>query len=284
MPPFSSDIHHVRQSDQAEACGYLKKAGYASGGAVKRADGGSVDDSDSDSDTPLRPGETYSAANGQGLSSLGPTAKDGRLRAGEVKTTDRGYQKAREAEGRKFGGKVEGETSPMRLDKRARGGRMDKGGGKGPQVNVVVHSSNPQERQIAAQQGMQAGMQKGAAMAKMAGGPPGAPPGMPPGGPPPGMMGPGGPPPPGPAGAGPAPPGVPPRPPGMMRRGGKIDAGAGSGLGRIEKAYATGGPVEGVGAADDELDTHDVSQGGYKGYEGAPIRVKEHLRKPRAVS
>ena len=107
---------------------------------------------------------------------------------------------------RKDGGGVEG---------RARGGKSDRPKGGKTTVNVIVPP----------------GMGGGAA--PMPPRPMMPPPGPPPGGgmPPPGAM-----PPPRPpmAGMGPMPPGGPPMPP--RARGGKIDAGAASGVGRIEKA------------------------------------------------
>ena len=110
------------------------------------------------------------------------------------------------------GGAVEGEASKPRMDKRARGGSMKKKAGT--HVNVIVAPSHPQPVPVP--------------MGGGAGGPP-------PMGPPPGaagMM-----PPPGAGG----PPGMGgPKP---FARGGtvKMDAGAGGGLGRMEKAKAYGG-------------------------------------------
>lgn len=188
------------------------------GGATKRADGGATDDGD----TPLRPGTTYSARDGKSLSSLGPMAKDGRLRTGEVMTIDQPYRAAREAE--------------MKTEGRARGGRAGKRGNK-TNVNVIVagHPGGapapggmPPPRPMGPPPGPPPG----------AGGPPpGMPPGMPPGaaGLPPGAAGPGGP-----------PPGMPPgmKPPGMKRGGNiarEMHAGAGSAAGRLEKMKAYGG-------------------------------------------
>lgn len=112
------------------------------------------------------------------------------------------------------GGAVEGEASKPRMDKRARGGSMKKKAGT--HVNVIVAPSHPQPVPVP--------------MGGGGGGP------MPPMGPPPGaagMM-----PPPGAGG----PPGMGggPKP---FARGGmvKMDAGAGGGLGRMEKAKAYGG-------------------------------------------
>lgn len=96
----------------------------ARGGIAKRADGGATDD-----DAPLRPGTSYTAANGKSLSSLGPMEPDGRLRQGEVKTTDPDYQKAREAEmartGRARGGRADG---PRILDAREDANEPDQDG------------------------------------------------------------------------------------------------------------------------------------------------------------
>ncbi len=121
--------------------------------------------------------------------------------------------------------------------KLASGGKVKHAGPK--TVNVIVqHGDTDGARQQGVQQGMQAGAQMGAkaAMAKMAGGAPGGP-----GGPPP--MG-------GPVGGGAMPPTGAMQPPGAMRPGMasggrvKMDAGAASGLGRLEKgkAYGAKGP------------------------------------------
>lgn len=113
----------------------------------------------------------------------------------------------------KSGGKVKGEHTEARLDKRARGGAT-----KGPsKVNVMV--GDPETaRKEGQQEGMQAGQQQGIqagakmAAARMAARPP-MPPGAGAGGPPPGPGGPPGAPPPGAGG--------PPPPMGPMKRGGR---------------------------------------------------------------
>lgn len=130
----------------------------------------------------------------------------------------------------KTGGHVKGEMAAERPDRRARGGATK---GKIGSVNIVIgkggdEQEDQQKQQMAAKAGLQKGVQIGAQMAaqKMggAGGPPPGGPMPPPGGPPPGpMAGPGGPPPP-----------MPPR-----KSGGSVPhltAGAGSALGRLEKA------------------------------------------------
>lgn len=145
---------------------------------------------------------------------------------------------------RRGGSAVKGEMPMERLDKRARGGRV-------PKVIVNVQTSNPAEKQMAAQQGLQQGVKVGAALVAHdagAGGPPGAPGGpMPPGAPPPGMMPPGALPP-RPPMAGLRPGGLPP--PGMHAAGGavKMAAGAGGGAGRLEKSAAADPGMIKVGA------------------------------------
>lgn len=144
---------------------------------------------------------------------------------------------------KKAGGKVKGKTPAERLDKRARGGAM-KGKGKHAGTVIVVNTGGAE---MAKQAGMKQGMQMGAALGAHAGagGPPPSPmPPRPPMAPLPG----------GPAGGPPAPPpmGGAPRPPlqnGPMRaRGGsvpRVQAGSGSGLGRLEKmGRAKGGKVD----------------------------------------
>lgn len=136
----------------------------------------------------------------------------------------------------KRGGEVKGTAPKHRLDHRARGGKTgEKEKGK---VIINVHSGE----QAAQQQGMQQGMKIGAAMGgakpPMPGGAPqGAMPPHPPMAPPPGAGGP-------PMGGAPGMPpgGMPPKPPGALKRGGKVklDAGAGGGQGRIEKARQYG--------------------------------------------
>lgn len=140
----------------------------------------------------------------------------------------------------KAGGNVTGKQPADRPDRRARGGKIGT-----VVINVKTGGQDDQAKEkAAAQAGLQKGVQMGAQMAasKMAGGPPPGPAGGPPPGPGPG--GPSGPmmPPP-PMGAGPgAPPPMVPR-----ARGGKVPhltAGAGSGLGRIEKANAAGDTIK----------------------------------------
>lgn len=117
----------------------------------------------------------------------------------------------------KRGGHIDGKKPAERADRvsRARGGRAEHGGGKHV-TNIVI--GNPAERQQAAMQGMKMGAAMGAR--QMAGGMAG----------PVGPGGPGGPP-----GGG---PGLPIQgPPGAMAFGGGVkDAGAGSGMGRLEQA------------------------------------------------
>lgn len=144
----------------------------------------------------------------------------------------------------KRGGSVAGEKTADRLDRRARGGRLKHSGPT--KVNVIVTSGGGDaEKQMAFQRGAQTGARAVATKLAAAGGAPRPP--MPPSGapmPPHPPM-----PPPGAAG-------MPPRPPGMMKRGGAVTlhAGAGSGLGRLEKMRAEARP---------------------------PVRIKEHLRKAR---
>ena len=75
------------------------------------------------------------------------------------------------------GGIVAGKPIPSRIDRLARGGKPR--GGKAVHINVMA--SNPQERQMAAQQGMRQGMQMGAraAAARMGGAGPAGPAGPP---------------------------------------------------------------------------------------------------------
>lgn len=132
------------------------------------------------------------------------------------------------------GGHVKGEKAAERPDRRARGGAMKPKVGA---VNITIGkdgvgdaAQDQQKQQMAAKAGLQKGIQVGAQlgarqaaqhMAPPGGAPPMGGPGMPPPGGPP-MAGPGGPP-----------------PPMMPRaRGGatKLTAGAGSALGRLEKA------------------------------------------------
>lgn len=148
------------------------------------------------------------------------------------------------------GGHAEGGKASKRGDKMNRapfksGGhtKHSKGGTK---VNVIVAPGGGQQQGGDPKQAFQAGAQMGAkAVAqKMAGGHPPMPPGGA-GGPPPPPMGGA----PGPGAGGPPPPGMgggmPPKPPGMMNKGGRtkaypIDDGAGGGEGRKEKAKAYG--------------------------------------------
>lgn len=127
---------------------------------------------------------------------------------------------------------------PPDLPKRARGGHVKHGGAKHTHVNVIVAPQGGPARPpmpvgpgagppmpLARPAGppMPPGAGLGAPPPGLAAGPPGMPPGAPPG-----MMPPGG------------PPGGPPM---MRKRGGKVRelAGAGSGLGRLEKTAAYGG-------------------------------------------
>lgn len=142
------------------------------------------------------------------------------------------------------GGGIDGDKSMPRLDRpgRKRGGRSGKAG----HVNVIVATGSPQQDKQPVP----------VPVPVPAGGPPRPPMPPPMAGPPPGPMGPGGPPPGmgGPPGAGMPPPGLarPPMgmmPPGIRADGGradaaqahgkdvafKMDAGAGSAMGRLEK-------------------------------------------------
>ena len=123
----------------------------------------------------------------------------------------------------KRGGNVKGKKPSMRLDKRARGGRMAHKHGK-PSVAVVVNSGDTQmAHQMGMQQGAQLGAKAAAAKMAMAGRPP-----MPPGGPAANVA------PPPPQGPRPMPNG--PMPAGLKRGGAVMEAGSASGLGRLEKS------------------------------------------------
>ena len=133
------------------------------------------------------------------------------------------------------GGKIGGHEAKARADRYARGGHVKKGGPD--RINIVIATGGGEpERQMAFREGAQVGSKMGAMAAArppMAGpgGPP-MPPPRPPVGPPPGAppMG-------APLGAGV----VPPRPPGMMKKGGRVntEGGGGGAEGRLEKAGMT---------------------------------------------
>lgn len=93
----------------------------------------------------------------------------------------------------------------------ARGGRAKKGGKT--EINIAIIGGEPKKDEMEI--------------------PGGAGPAMPPMMPPPGPMA-------GPAGGPPGMPGMPPKPPGMMNRGGKVPmkGGADSGVGRLDKVKA----------------------------------------------
>lgn len=124
--------------------------------------------------------------------------------------------------------KVEGSLRHQRSDKYARGGRTKSKGKHGTQVNIAVVA--PHGRHPADAGALPGGPPSPPPHPPLAGGP-GLPPGLPPGGPPVG----------GPPGL---PPGMPPgmKPPGMMRRGGrvKMKGGAETGQGRLDKIKAYG--------------------------------------------
>lgn len=141
-----------------------------------------------------------------------------------------------EKEDRKLISKMlkEHERSEMKVEGRARGGRLDKyaRGGKtkhkGTQVNIAVVQPHGGQSP--------AGMHPTGGPLPAPGGPP-MPPPRPPMGPPPGAM-----PPPG------GPPGMGAKPPGMMKRGGKVKGikGGDNGVGRKDKAKAYGlKPIKG---------------------------------------
>lgn len=124
--------------------------------------------------------------------------------------------------------KVEGHASGGRLDKYARGGKTKGGKGKHhTQVNIAVVSPHGGVGGSPSPSGASP-----AGLGLPGGGPPRPP--MPPG-PPPGAMPPGGPP--------GMPPGMGMKPPGMMKRGGKVTGqkgGADTGVGRLDKAKMYG--------------------------------------------
>lgn len=138
--------------------------------------------------------------------------------------------------GRKHGGKIDGAAAEARPDRRARGGKIGAvninighGGGQGGMQQVAA------AHQAGVKKGLAAGAQLGArAVASKLAGAAGGAGSPPPGGPAPGAPAPGG------APMGPPPGGAMP-PPGMRKDGGRLEetqltAGAGSGLGRLEKA------------------------------------------------
>ena len=115
-------------------------------------------------------------------------------------------------------GPVDGGMGGARIGKppMKKGGGKKGGKGGGPTVNVIVMSGKG---------GVGGAPEAGSVMPK----PPGPPPPMAPPGPPMPPPGAGGPPPPGPGG-----------PPMMRKHGGRVDSGAGGGLGRLEKIKAYG--------------------------------------------